>query len=285
MSESAAAEPPSPQSVPSPALAPAPARSIRRRLHEILEVHDASDRTAHYVSAVIVTFIVVNVAAFIASTVDAVAADLPDLLYWIEAITVAGFGIEYATRLWVCVEDPRYMRPLAGRLRWARTPLALVDLIAIVPFFLVSAGSGFALIRIFRIVRLAKLWRYSRSLQLLGRVAMSKREELLVTTGLMMFALLIASTLLYYVERSAQPEAFSSVPAAMWWGIATLSTVGYGDVYPVTPLGRLLAGAFAVFGIAMFALPIAILSAAFAEEFELMKYGERRCPHCGHRID
>jgi len=287
MSESASAERTRLQAQASPPAVRPPVRTLRHRLYEILEIHDPSDPITHYTGLVIVTLIAVNVAAFIASTVDSITAEYARGLSRIEAVTVAGFAVEYAARLWVCVQNPIYARPLRGRFRYARTPFAVIDLIAIVPFFLMSPGGGAGIVRIVRIVRLAKLWRYSKSLQLLGRAAASKSEELLVSTALMLIALLIASTLLYYAEHEAQPNIFSSVPASMWWGIATLSTVGYGDIYPVTPLGKVLAGVFAFLGIATFALPIAILSAAFADEFERVKKKELDsvCPHCGHKID
>jgi voltage-gated potassium channel len=260
-------------------------RALKRRLHEILDPAHAGDRTAEAVATAIIVLIILNVAAFVLGTVGSLARSYIWLFELVETATVAAFTAEYALRLWVCTNDERFAAPVRGRIRYALTPLAIIDVLAIAPFYGLGSGTGAAIFRVFRIARLAKLWRYSKSLQLLARVTVAKSEELLVATGLMLLALLVASTLLYYVERIAQPDVFSSIPAAMWWGVATLSTVGYGDIYPVTPLGKVLAGVFTFFGIAMFALPIAILSSAFAEEFERTKHGELRCPYCGHRID
>lgn len=194
---------------------------------------------------------------------------------------------------------------MRGRLRWARSPLALIDLLAILPFYLPFLGVDARFLRILwllRILRLVKLQRYFRSLMLFGRVWKTRRHEILMTTVLMFFILLIASSLMYYAERADQPEAFGSIPHAMWWAIATLTTVGYGDVTPITGLGRIMAAVVAVVGIALFALPTGILGSGFVDELEREKERKRRqaqqreaaqaarnpevpcCPHCGKSL-
>jgi len=122
-------------------------------------------------------------------------------------------------------------------------------------------------------------------MQMIVRVLKNKRGELTATMMLVSVLLLVSSSLLYYAERNAQPEVFSSIPAAMWWAIATITTVGYGDMYPITGMGRVLGSVSAIAGIAMFALPTAILGAGFVEEFERALQRERVCPHCSKRID
>jgi len=102
---------------------------------------------------------------------------------------------------------------------------------------------------------------------------------------IVLILLIIASSLMYFVEKDAQPEVFSSIPAAMWWGVATLTTVGYGDVYPVTTIGKLLGAIISLLGIGMFALPAGILASGFAEEIQKRRKGRRVCPHCGKDID
>jgi voltage-gated potassium channel len=146
---------------------------------------------------------------------------------------------------------------------------AIVDFVAIAPFFLPLIFTVdlriMRLLRLLRIVRLLKLGRYSKDIQRIGHVFWEKKEELGVTLAFMTMLLVIMSTIMFYVEHVAQPEAFSSIPATMWWGLATLTTVGYGDMYPVTAIGKCIAGFFSLFGIAMFALPAGILSSGFSD--------------------
>jgi voltage-gated potassium channel len=133
-----------------------------------------------------------------------------------------------------------------------------------------------------RIVRVAKLGRYSESLQTLGRVFAAKKEQLVSTLFILLMLLVVSSCLMYYVEQAAQPDRFSSIPAAMWWSVTTLTTVGYGDVCPVTITGKLVASVIAILGIGMFALPTAILGSGFLEEIAPKK--PAKCPHCGKEI-
>jgi len=265
---------------------------FKHRLYEILELTRENDRVADAVAGTIVGLILVSVVGLVLESVEALRAAYALVFEGVEVLTVTLFAIEYAARLWACTENPKFGGPIRGRVRYAVTFLALIDFAAVAPFYagLALAGANLSwlrVLRVLRIFRLAKLSRYSPSLQMLGRVAAAKREELVVTVAISFTTLLIASTVLYFLEHESQPERFSSIPHAMWWGVATLTTVGYGDVYPVTPLGKLFGGIFAFAGIAMFALPIAILSSAFNDEFQRMKKKEpdSMCPHCGHRID
>ncbi len=256
---------------------------MKQRLYEILEMAGPGDRASRRFDFFLIGLILLNVIAVILETVGSLYDSYRLWFNLIEWFTVAVFSVEYVTRLWVCTADPRYSHPILGRLRFALTPYALFDLLAILPFWLALAqvdARVVRLVRILRILRVAKLSRYSVALQTLGRVFVAKREELLVTMVMMLVLLLIASTFMFYAEHQTQPQAFSSIPAAMWWAVATLTTVGYGDIYPVTTLGRLLGAVIAVLGIGMFALPTGVLGAAFMEELEKQKESEY-CPHCG----
>ncbi|MDQ3101703.1 MAG: potassium channel family protein, partial [Bacteroidota bacterium] len=126
-----------------------------------------------------------------------------------------------------------------------------------------------------------KLARYMNALNMIRHVFKEKREELTISLIFTLFILLMTSAMMYYVENAAQPEAFVSIPQTMWWGIATLTTVGYGDVYPITPLGKLLGGAIALIGVGLFALPAGILASGFGEELAHKKK-HHTCPNCGH---
>lgn len=168
-----------------------------------------------------------------------------------------------------------------------KSPYALIDLFAILPFYLpvVIGDHGAArMLRVFRLFRLLKITRYTKSTALITGVFRRKSRELAITGLVMGIWLVFVSTLMYYVERDAQPETFSSIPAAIYWGVITLTTVGYGDVVPVTPVGRALGGLIALLGIAIFALPAGIFASGFAEELAARRRGTQYCPHCGEEV-
>lgn len=258
---------------------------IRTRVHRLLEPDVAGDAWSRGVDFAIICLIGLNVAAMVIETVEPVRATAPELFRSFEIFSVLVFTIEYVLRLWSAPSDPRYTAHRHPRARWALTPLALADLLSVLPFYLPFLGADlrvFRAARLFRILRFAKLARYSLALQTFGRVVAAKKEELITTFVLLLVLLLLASSLLYFAENSAQPDAFSSIPKAMWWGIATLTTVGYGDVVPITGVGRVLASMIAIMGIGMFALPTGILGAAFVDEIQSRKVKNTvTCPHCG----
>lgn len=166
----------------------------------------------------------------------------------------------------------------------------MIDLFAILPFYLPVFGIDLRFVRalrLMRLLRLLKLGRYSESIRTLGRVITYKKEQLISTLIALLIMLTVASSLMYYAEHEAQPEAFSSIPSAMWWGVATLTTVGYGDVYPVTALGRFLGTLVAMLGIGIFALPAGIIASGFEEEIQKSRRtdGRKIRQHCGKNID
>ncbi len=261
--------------------------TLKTRVYEILEVdrsHSASGRT---VQRALLTLIIVNVVANVVETVPEVQEIAPAFFHWLEVVSVSVFSAEYVLRLWACTRDLRYTRAFAGRVRYLVTPLALADLAAVLPFYLPYVGLDlrvFRAVRLLRLLRIAKLARYSRALRLLGQVISAKRDELIVTLTLMAVILVLASSLLYYAESAAQPERFSSIPASLWWGVTTLTTVGYGDVVPVTGVGKLLAGVISILSIGFFALPTGILGSGFQEAVRHPRHAVRQCPHCGGEI-
>jgi len=181
------------------------------------------------------------------------------------------FFVEYCCRLWVAAENPRYGPGWRGRLRYAISPAALLDLVALAPIFVAFVGNEMfllRLVRLVRILRLAKLGRYSTALDAIGTAIRSRRYELAMSVKIAAVLLLVSSCLLYIVEGDGQPETFGSIPRAMWWSIATLTTVGYGDAVPITILGRMLAGLTAILGIGLIAMPTGILAAAFSDAMQ-----------------
>lgn len=197
------------------------------------------------------------------------------------------FTVEYLLRIWSCTADARYSHPVYGRLRFGATPLLLIDLLALVPFYLPFLGLGD--LRVLRAVRLlawaARLGRYFEGIRTIGTVLRSKMYELLTVVVVLAVMLVLASAVMFYAEHSAQPDHFASIPEAMWWSIITLTTVGYGDVSPITPVGKFMAGIIAVMGIGMFALPAGILGSGFLAEIQRQNSAPRVCPHCGELFE
>lgn len=218
----------------------------------------------------LMVLIFLNVLAVILETEEPLYLPYRSLFHGFEVFSVLIFTAEYLLRLWSIPENPRFKHPLWGRTRFMATPMAIIDLLAILPFYLPMVFPFdlrfLRALRLFRIFRLLKVGRYVKSLRTIKNVFHEKKEELLITIFSVLIFLVLSSSLMYFVEREAQPDKFSSIPAALWWGIATLTTIGYGDVYPVTLLGKILAAAIAILGIGLFALPAGILASGFSSE-------------------
>lgn len=263
--------------------------SLRDRTRQILEADAGAGGLGRVVDTLILALIAANVVAVVLETVAVVRHAIGPFFVAFEWLSVGAFTVEYTLRLWSCTASPRFERPLTGRLRFALTPMALVDLAAILPTYLPTlVPIDLRILRILRLMRLArvlKVARYSESLALLGNVLRAKRAELLTTAFAGTLLLLLASSLMYFVENEAQPEAFSSIPAALWWGVVTLTTVGYGDIYPVTAVGKVLSGAIGVLGVGLFALPAGVLAGGFAQALQQSQRAGRLCPHCGKRVE
>ncbi len=242
---------------------------LRRRVHDLLDAGPGFDTPGGLISTGIVALILLNAVAFTVETVPEIGAAYGPYFDLFNAFSVGAFTVEYMLRLWSCVELPglRLMPPLAARLRYASGPLMLIDLAVILPYYLTFLFSvDLRVLRVLRLIRFLKLARYSQSLQTLGRVVINEWRALMGALLLMLTMLLLASTGMYFLEHRAQPEHFGSVPAAAWWGLATLTTIGYGDVVPITPLGKLFGGIVMIIGVGMFAIPIAILATGFSHE-------------------
>ena len=248
---------------------------IRRRLLEIVEAGHSGDRASLYFDSFVITLIILNVLAFALQTVETFNARYGTFLEWFNIVSVLIFTVEYLTRLWVCVELPplRHLRPSIARLKFMFRPLLLVDLLAILPFYLsFFLNIDLRVLRAFRLVRFFKIARYSPALQTVARILASERKALFGALIIMVSLLLTASTLMYFIERDVQPEAFGSLPAAAWWAVATLTTVGYGDIVPVTILGKIVGGLMMIFGLGMFALPIGIFATGFTREINRREF-------------
>jgi voltage-gated potassium channel len=254
--------------------------NLKIRVYDVLVETDDDELIDKIIAVLLMILIVINSVAVVLETVDELNETYGVLFRSIEIVSVAIFTVEYLLRLWIAPLDARYRKPWTGRLRYAISPLALIDLLAILPAFLpLIFPLDLRLVRFLRVIRLFRLFKMSRyveSLDTLDDVVKSKKEELLVTLVMISMLLLIASSLMYVVETEAQPDKFPNIPAAMWWGVATLTTVGYGDVFPITPLGKFFGAIVAFLGIGIFALPTGILASGFADEIRKRREKSRR---------
>lgn len=259
--------------------------TFRRRLYLILEPTEKGGILERIFKVLLITIITLNILAIVSDSVKEVHDEYATLFYRFEVFSVIFFTIEYIARVYSIVEKRKYSHPLKGRLKYVTTAMTIIDLLAIIPFYLTFLPLDLRFLRIFRLmglIRMFKVARYMHALTLLRRVLYDRREQLVLSIIFILFILVIISTIMFYVERDAQPDKFSSIPATMWWGIATLTTVGYGDAVPITVWGRILGGLFAITGVLLLALPAGILSSGF---FELMHRPQlKKCPHCGEEI-
>ena len=259
--------------------------SFRKRVYDILDPghhQGILSRTANYT---IYSLIFLSVVLIVLDSVPSIRQRCSIVFGYFEVLTVLVFSVEYLLRLWSCVESPKYASPLKGRLKYLLSPLALVDLLAVLPFYLPFFTADMLFlrsVRLFRLFRLAKLGRYSTAFRVLGQVVYAKRAELLVSMSIVFFLTVLSAIGMYYAEHEAQPQVFPDVPSSMLWAIATLTNVNHPD--PTTPLGKCMASAICILGLAMLALPTGVLGAGFVEEFQSRHRQTMRCPHCGKDI-
>ena len=242
---------------------------MKTRIWMILE-GQGEDRVTRFFQRGITALILLNFVALVLESDADIRVLFKQPFAVFEMLSIAIFTLEYLARIWSCTEDSRYRQPFRGRLRFGFTPMALLDLLTIFPFYisLASDTRSLRLFRLFRVLRILKLARYSNALNLFAQTFSKKRDELMVGLVIMLGLLCVTSSLMYFVENPAQPEQFSSIPAAMWWSVATLTTVGYGDIYPITAMGRLLGAVSAIFGVGLFALPAGVLVSGFMDQGE-----------------
>ena len=241
---------------------------VRRRIYEILEQAMPDDRVSRYVHAALVALTIGSVGSVVFESVPAYAQNYGGVFLTIELVTVAAFSIEYILRLWIVPIHPPYRRlPLARVMfRHLFSLPALIDLLTILPFYLalVTPADLRALI-VFRIFRFLKLARYSPGIRSLYEAIVNERRALMACIVILAALILVSASLMHLIEHDAQPTKFGTIPDAMWWAVVTLTTVGYGGVVPITPLGKMVAGLISILGLGMLALPVGIIATSFAE--------------------
>ena len=239
---------------------------------------------------VIMLLIVASVLSVFAETfplADSTMATLDRIEFIISIV----FSVEYFLRVWTADLLHPDLSPWRARWKFVRSGMAIVDLVAVLPFWLPmllpSHLLGLRAIRLVRILRILKLNRYMEAIAAIGEVFRKKSRELAASFGFICLLMLLSSLLMYHAEHDVQPDKFTNAFAGLWWAVATLTTVGYGDIYPVTAIGRLLGAAIAILGVGMVAIPTGILSSGFVEHFSRSSKPSSppsRCPHCGKEL-
>lgn len=256
-------------------------KRLRRRMFEVLERAEERDRLSQCIDVFLIGLIMLSTAAIILESVGELFTEYTQVFFWFEVFTVSVFTLEYLLRFWCCIEyAPAGVSSLGFRLKHMFSVVALIDLVAILPFYLMLVGVGgqtdMRFLRMFRLLRVLKLTRYSAAFDILAQALRENARSLTAAFVILLMVMLVAATGMYYFEQYAQPEAFSSIPASMWWAFATLTTVGYGDVTPITAGGKVFGALITVLGLGMVALPTGILASAYTEQLRRRSERYRR---------
>jgi len=266
----------------------------KQRIFEIIETTRDDDRAGKIFDIFLLSVIIINMVLVVADTFK-ITHTLHEIFHIIEIICVIIFIIEYIIRIWTC--DLMYpdMKKWKARFKFVFSFMAIIDLLAIFPFFMLIMAVDLRILRIlriFRLLRFFKINRYFTTFNTIGNVFKKKMSQLLSSVFIIFMLMVIVSVLMYNVEHTAQPGKFDNAFSSFWWAMATLTTIGYGDIYPITFFGQILNGIFAFLGIGLIAVPTGIISAGFVEQNSIENESEKEkeqekcfCPYCGQKLD
>lgn len=252
-------------------------RTLRKQLYFTLEPPITTDGGLSWLNKLIIAVILASVAVVVVESEPAIMRGGVWIFQTLEVLFGVFFATEYLVRVWVSVEDPRYADGWRGRLRYMLSVTAMLDLVAALPPLLLTLGTEayvLRIVRMVRVLRLSKLGRFSSAIAAISEAIRSRSFELLASVCFALVLLLVSSTMMYLLEAEVQPDHFGSIPRAMWWSVVTLTTVGYGDAYPITAGGRVVAGITAITGIGLIAMPTGILAAAFSDALHTRRKAE-----------
>ena len=269
------------------------ATRAKRRIFEIIQAAHGKDIASAIFDWFIIALILLNVIVAIADTFKGIPLKIRVGFSVIELVSVIIFSAEYALRVWTANYLYPAESPTKARIKFIFSFMAIVDLLAILPFylpFLIPIDLRvLRTVRLLRLLRLLKINRYTTALSTVGNVIKRKAAQLLSSMLVVLILMIIASLLMYSIENEAQPDVFQNAFSGFWWAVATLTTVGYGDIYPITPLGKALGAVIALLGIGLVAVPTGIISAGFVENISREQEEEQEqkhyCPYCGKRLD
>ena len=252
-------------------------RLTKRRVFDIIQLSNLSDTPSRAFDYFLVVVIIANIAAMFLETFDSLNG-LDPLFEWVENVTVGLFCVEYALRLWTA----DYLYPTRSRpsamLHFAVSFDGLVALLTILPFFFLSGAVAFRMLRVVRIFHLFRINQTYDSFNVITSVLVEKRNQILSSLFIVLVLMLASSMCMYSVEHAAQPDKFENALSGMWWAVSALLTVGYGDVYPITTLGRVMAVFISFLGVGAVAIPTGIISAGFVEQYTKAQGSESDIP-------
>ncbi len=225
------------------------------------------------VDTLIIFTIILSVITMILESSPNLKLQYHQIFIAVEFYSIIVFSIEYLLRIWSAPDKPENLALGAtrSRINYLRSPMAIIDLLAILPFILSFFAIDLRFLRLIRLIRIFKLTRYSMAMSTLLKVIRREQEAFFSVIFILMIVLVISSSFMYLLEHRLQPEVFGSIPKAMWWSIVTLATVGYGDAVPITTLGKIFGGVIMILGIGIVALPAGILASAFSEQLHKNK--------------
>jgi voltage-gated potassium channel len=263
---------------------------VKKHVHILLHPTQGDTRWDKILNGFLIILILLNLIAVMLETEPAVYKNYKTFFDVFDYFSVSIFSIEYALRVWSCTHEEKYRHWFWGRLKYMFSWEALIDLAAILPFYLSGVWRfdlrELRLLRLLRLLRIFRLTSYMRATQVISNIFRSRFQELMIALVLTSGLIIISACLMFFAEHNAQPEKFTSIPTTLYWSVVTLTTTGYGDITPITPLGRLLTGIIIMTGIALFALPAGIITAGFLEEVRKGKKEHQIiCPHCGEKIE
>ncbi|PID66194.1 MAG: Ion transport protein [Gammaproteobacteria bacterium] len=246
--------------------------SLRKRIAVILD-DDSRHLLSRWVNLFIIATIIVTVISIMLESVPELEARFSPVFYAIEYFSLLVFGVEYVCRVWTAPDTQAYtgQRAYKARLKYVVTPMAVIDLLAILPPILSLFAIDLRFLRVIRLLRIFKLTRYNSAMNMLLKVIKKESKAFFSVVFVFIIVLIIASSCIYLLEHKVQPEVFGSIPKSMWWSMVTLATVGYGDAIPITPLGKLFGGLIMLVGIGIVALPAGILASAFSAQLRQNK--------------
>ncbi len=249
-------------------------RTLRRTVYHVLGGEGHDDPMVKLVDFLLIALIVLNVVAVVLESIEDLSYAHGPVFHAFDLASVAIFSIEYLLRIWTAPEtdDPRFRHPLWGRLRFLMSPMAVIDLLAVLPFYLgMFVSLDLRAIRVLRVLRVFKLGRYSMAISVMVAVARQEARAIGAVLFVMMVIIVLSSSLMYLFEHRMQPHVFKDIPTSMWWSVVTLTTLGYGDMVPITLWGRILGGLTAILGVGMIALPAGVLASGFSEQMRIRR--------------
>jgi voltage-gated potassium channel len=252
---------------------------------------DENDLLSKIIDSIIIFFILINVLIIILDTFDNIRQYFEKYYQYIEIVSLIIFTLEYFLRIWTSVYIYPELQPKQARIKYIFSIKALIDLVSLLPFYLLLININIQILRLLRLVRILsilKMNRYSKSISTVGQVFKNKAAQLLSSFFVVILLIIFSSVLMYFIEHDAQPGVFDNAFSGLWWAIATLTTVGYGDIYPITIFGKILGTFIAMLGIGLVAVPTGIISAGFVEQIKTKNENKDNdksyCPYCGKKL-